>query len=188
MSITGIINRFYNAWTIRKYRIKLGEGVMIGGRLLVKGTCNSLQIGSNTVINSDKSAVPLGYQPQTVFWTIGEGKIVVGKKCGISNSTFCSASQITIEDYVTIGGGVKVFDTDFHSLDFEKRIDYISDNDRRSKPIIIKSGAFIGAGSIILKGVTIGQKSIIGAGSVVTKNIPDGEIWAGNPAQLVREL
>ena len=47
---------------------------------------------------------------------------------------------------------------------------------------------FIGANSIILKGVTIGERSIIGAGSVVTKNIPDDEIWAGNPAKFIRKI
>ena len=57
-----------------------------------------------------------------------------------------------------------------------------------TSPVIIKDGAFIGAHSIILKGVIIGEKSIVGAGSVVTKSIPDGEIWAGNPAKFIRKI
>ncbi|MEI3417887.1 MAG: DapH/DapD/GlmU-related protein [Blautia sp.] len=55
-------------------------------------------------------------------------------------------------------------------------------------PVVIKNGVFIGANSIILKGVTIGEKAIIGAGSVVTRSIPDGEIWAGNPARFIRKI
>ena len=54
-------------------------------------------------------------------------------------------------------------------------------------PVYIEDGVFIGAGSIILKGVRIGKNSIVGAGSVVAKSIPEGEIWAGNPAKRVRE-
>ena len=54
--------------------------------------------------------------------------------------------------------------------------------------VTIEHDAFIGAGSIILKGVTIGACSVIGAGSVVTKNIPPNEIWAGNPAKFIRKL
>ena len=63
-----------------------------------------------------------------------------------------------------------------------------NDTDIKSAPVLIKEGAFIGAHSIILKGVTIGKHSIIGAGSVVTKSIPDGEIWAGNPARFIRKI
>ena len=55
-------------------------------------------------------------------------------------------------------------------------------------PVVIKDGAFIGAHCIILKGVSIGEKSVVGAGSVVTKSIPDGEIWAGNPAKFIRRI
>ncbi len=58
----------------------------------------------------------------------------------------------------------------------------------KSKKVILKESCFIGASSIILPGVTIGQKSIIGAGSVVRDNIPDNEIWAGNPAIKLRDL
>lgn len=46
---------------------------------------------------------------------------------------------------------------------------------------------FIGAHSIILKGVTIGECAIIGAGSVVTKDVGDDEIWGGNPAKCIRK-
>lgn len=51
--------------------------------------------------------------------------------------------------------------------------------------IIIGSNCFIGARSIILPNVTIGDKSIIAAGSVVTKCVPSGEVWGGNPARYI---
>lgn len=188
MKLIKIFNTICNYLVLKRFGVKKGKSVVIGGRLLVKGTNESVSIGNNTIINSDKTAVPLGFQNQTVFWTIGEGQIFIGSNCGITNTSFCSASQIVIEDYVTIGGGVKIFDTDFHSLSLEKRIDYANDNDRMTKPIIIKKGAFIGAGSIVLKGVSVGEEAIIGAGSVVTKSIPAGEVWAGNPAVFIRRL
>lgn len=53
---------------------------------------------------------------------------------------------------------------------------------------VVKRGAAIGAGSIILTGVCIGEKSMVGAGSVVTKSIPSGEVWCGNPARFLRKL
>ncbi|MNL65825.1 2,3,4,5-tetrahydropyridine-2,6-dicarboxylate N-acetyltransferase [compost metagenome] len=57
----------------------------------------------------------------------------------------------------------------------------------KKEPIIIEQDVFIGANSIILKGVTIGARSIIGAGSIVTKNVPADEIWGGNPAKFIRK-
>ena len=53
-------------------------------------------------------------------------------------------------------------------------------------PIIVKRGAFIGAGVTVLKGVTIGEGAVVGAQSVVTKPIPADEVWAGNPAKRIR--
>jgi UDP-2-acetamido-3-amino-2,3-dideoxy-glucuronate N-acetyltransferase len=47
---------------------------------------------------------------------------------------------------------------------------------------LVKKGSRVGAGCVILPGVTIGEDALIGAGSTVTKDVPDGEVWAGNPA------
>lgn len=55
-------------------------------------------------------------------------------------------------------------------------------------PIVIEDGAWIGAGAIILAGVTIGRDSIVGAGSVVTRDIPPLVLAAGNPAKVIRNL
>lgn len=52
---------------------------------------------------------------------------------------------------------------------------------------VVRSRASIGAGSIILTGVSIGSESIVGAGSVVTKSIPSGEVWCGNPAKFLKK-
>lgn len=53
--------------------------------------------------------------------------------------------------------------------------------------IILEDDVWIGTGSIVLHGVTIGKGSIIGAGSVVTKSIPSNQIWAGSPARLIKD-
>lgn len=52
---------------------------------------------------------------------------------------------------------------------------------------VVKNKSSIGAGSIILPGIVIGSNSLIGAGSVVTKHVPNGEVWAGNPAKFIRK-
>lgn len=60
-------------------------------------------------------------------------------------------------------------------------------NKKKAK-VIIEHDAFIGAGCIILKGVTIGACSVIGAGSVVTKSVPPYQVWAGNPAKFIKNI
>ena len=59
---------------------------------------------------------------------------------------------------------------------------------RSSIPPVVRQGASIGAGSVVLCGIEIGEKAMIGAGSVVTKDVPAGELWLGNPARFVRKL
>lgn len=51
----------------------------------------------------------------------------------------------------------------------------------------IKTRAYLGMNTLVVKPVTIGEDAIVGAGSVMTKDIPDGEVWAGNPARFIKK-
>lgn len=51
----------------------------------------------------------------------------------------------------------------------------------------IGAGCFIGTNTIIANSITIGDGAVIGAGSIVTKDIPEGEVWAGNPAKFIKK-
>lgn len=55
-------------------------------------------------------------------------------------------------------------------------------------PIVIEKNVWIGAGAIILPGVTIGENSVIGAGSIVTKNIPKNMLAYGSPCKVIRGI
>lgn len=117
----------------------------------------------------------------------GGGNLCIGKHSGMTNSTINCHDSITIGECVNIGAGCVIVDSDFHSLHWRDRMDGTDITKKRNAPVVIKDLAFIGMHSIILKGVTIGEKSIIGAGSVVSKDVPDGEIWAGNPARFIKK-
>ena len=58
----------------------------------------------------------------------------------------------------------------------------------KALPIVVEDNAWIGGGSIILAGVTIGKGSVIGAGSVVTKSIPENSLAVGNPCKVNRRI
>lgn len=173
-----------NKISISKKRLSHGARLKINGVLFVYGRRGSIEIGDDVIINSDKRYNTIGGDVRTVLYTSGEGRILIGNNVGISNSTFVAIDEIRIEDNVLIGGSVRVYDNDFHSINYVERL---SNTGIKKGKVLIKEGAFIGAGSIILKGVTVGKHSVVGAGSVVTKNIPDGEIWAGNPARKIKD-
>lgn len=93
---------------------------------------------------------------------------------------------MVLGDNVLIGNDTKIYDSDFHPLNYQDRIENNKNKIKKGK-IVIGKGSFIGAHVIILKNVKIGKHCIIGAGSVVTRNIPNREIWAGNPARFIRK-
>lgn len=165
---------------------KYGENLRTYGNVFIRGK-GKVFIGDNVIINSSMGANPIGGASKTILFSKKGSKISIGNHVGISNTAIVSLSSIIIEDDVLIGGNCKIYDHDFHSLDYHTRI-LPGCIGVMAKPIIIKQGAFIGGHSIILKGVIIGRHSIVGAGSVVTKSIPDGEIWAGNPAVFIRKI
>ena len=85
-------------------------------------------------------------------------------------------------------GGVRVFDLDGHPIDAELRRRGEPTPPDGIRPVILGNDVWIGAGAIILKGVSIGDRSIVAAGSVVTRPVPADTVVAGNPAKVVRTL
>jgi maltose O-acetyltransferase len=91
--------------------------------------------------------------------------------------------EISIGDNTLIGPGTKIV-TANHPHDAEKRRDWSVSCD----PIKIEEDVWIGAGAIILPGITVGARSIVGAGSVVTKDVSPDTVVAGNPARAIGKL
>ena len=86
------------------------------------------------------------------------------------------------------GGGIMLNDSNHHSTDWHVRGTSEDSKCAVSAPIVIENYVFIGARSIINKGVTIGEKAIVAAGSVVVKDVPPLSIVAGNPAKVIKLL
>lgn len=149
----------------------------------------SFSVGYNLTMNNGIVGNPIGCFDRCTFFVDNGASLQIGSNLGISQAALICHLSIQIGDNVKIGGGARIYDTDFHSLDPLLRLNSATDFATKGKlPVVIENNVFIGAHSTILKGVKIGQNSIIGACSVVTKSVPDNEIWAGNPARFIRKV
>ena len=125
------------------------------------------QIGDNSIVYNQLTVV----RPKNVK---------IGKNVTVMNGVLMmSAGGITIEDNVLIAANVQLISNNHDPYDR-----YVI----TCKPILIKEGAWVGAGATILPGVTVGKHAIIGANSVVSKDIPDYAVAVGCPAKVIKYL
>lgn len=165
--------------------VKWGKNIVLCGCPIFRFIGN-VSIGNNVIFTSKTKYNMVGLTKPCSILVQKNASLHIGDHTGFSGvSIFCSTS-IIIGQYCNIGGNVFIWDTDFHPLDSDER--RCNSSNIKKEPITIGNNVFIGANSLILKGVTIGNNSVVGAGSVVTKNISDREIWAGNPAKLIRKI
>jgi acetyltransferase-like isoleucine patch superfamily enzyme len=121
---------------------------------------------------------------------------IIGENCNINCHTFVE-NDVIIGDFSTIKSGVYLWD----GIEIEDyvfigpNVTFTNDTRPRSKQYpdtykktVVKKNASIGAGAIILGGVTIGEFSMIGAGALVTKSVPSRALVVGTPAKIIAWL
>lgn len=145
--------------------VKLGKDVKIFGFVNLYGCC----IGDRTKIGT--------------FVEIQKGA-TIGKNCKISSHTFI-CEGVRIQDHVFVGHHV-VFINDKYPRATNEKGELQTEADWTVQPILVKRGASIGSGAVIMSNVIIGEHAIVGAGSVVTRDVPDHAVVAGNPARILR--
>lgn len=185
--LLGLISAWERMWCLLLFRgkhVRYDKSIRFHGIPEIYGR-GTIRIGKNVRINSKTSANPaMGCYPKTVF-NVTSGTLEIGDDVGMSGVAISCASRVTIGNRVLLGGGVKIMDSDAHSLEYWNRGKGADVDVPVSRPVTVGDDVFLGAGARILKGVTIGDRAIIGADAVVTKNVPAGEIWAGNPARKI---
>ena len=180
--------RFYpmlNRALLKKKGAVLGRNVQIPGKLnLVTRGNNVIAIGDNFYFSSGDAVNPISSNLQGAIYLENGASLKIGNNVGMSSTRMWVHDSVIIGDNVKVGACVLITDTDAHPLDYLAR--RTSNEGTKSAPIVIEDDVWVGAHSIILKGVTIGARSIIGAGSVVTKSIPADCVAAGNPCMLIK--
>jgi len=185
----------FAASTLRsKFFLRL-QGCRFGRDFATSGCCSfkarttgSIHFGDGVRLLADWRSNRVGMTGPVLLQTFGDGQIEFGDNSGGSACVLSSRSSITVGRYVNLGGNVRIFDHDFHPLEPDLR--RLGEKEQaphiRTAQVILENDVFVGANSIILKGVSIGARSIVAAGSVVFKGTyPPDSLLTGNPAKIV---
>ena len=162
-----------------RLRIRYGSNVEMSAINSIKGKfIVELHSGSNLLVGSFLMCAGPCYIKCTekAQCKIGE-KVFINHNCSIT-----CAKEITIGDFCNIANNVVIVDHD-HRLG-----KYGVENGLESTPVHIGRNVWIGANTVILRGVSIGDGAVIAAGAVVNHNVPAYEIWGGVPAKKMKNL
>lgn len=168
-------------------------GVELKGRAMFQGPTyirvhhkGQIVLGDGVVFNSQARTNLVGLLGATYIDTRVNGRLEVGDYSGFSSCVISSRERITVGSRVKVGGNVRIFDHDFHSLDAAVRRTSQDRLNVRTKPVVIEDDCFIGTNAIILKGTHLGARTIVAAGSVVFGlDVPPDSLVKGNPAVVV---
>jgi len=147
--------------------VRLGQGVRIPQRELVN--LYGCSIGPETLIGA--------------FVEI-QKNASVGARCKVSSHSFI-CEGVTIEDEVFVGHGVMFINDRYPRAAANGRPQ--SEADWQLIPTVVRRGASIGSGAVILCGLTIGAGAMVGAGAVVTHDVPEQATVTGVPARLAAQ-
>lgn len=143
-------------WLINRIVI-IGEGVKVGKENVIYGIIKiknkgQITIGNHCMIMCSPRSNKTGQEMRLSLITgRREAIIEIGNHVHMSNCNINALDKIVIEDHVMIGGGVKIWDSDFHSINYEDRWAQ-PDLNIAMKPVRIKQGVFLGGGELCFKG------------------------------------
>lgn len=157
----------YQAGPLQKIRdVEVGDGTVIGDFV----NLYECRIGADTTIGD--------------FVEIGK-TVIIGSRCRISNHAYICPG-VTIEEDVIVGEKVS-FINDRYPRATNASGHTATEADWKLRSTMVKRGASIGSGAVILCDITIGAGAFVEAGAVVTKDVPDGAAVAGNPARVIEK-
>jgi len=184
----------FSSWAgypiLRLCGVAFGKELSLAGLPIIsKFPGSTISIGSRVVLCSSSIATALGVNHPAILRTLTKNATIeIGDDVGMSGGSICAGRHVAIGARSMLGANVMIADTDFHDFSQTERRYAGVPKDNLFMPTLIDENVFLGANTIVLKGVKIGKNSVIGAGSVVTRDIPENVIAAGNPCKIIKEL
>jgi acetyltransferase-like isoleucine patch superfamily enzyme len=175
---------------VRAHGVSVGSEVQFLGRPIVSLAPDSaITIASRALLISRPSRTALGVSSPVILRTLLPGaSIQIGEDTGLSGAAICAARSVFIGARVLLGADVIITDTDFHPVDQVPRRHGATPAPGPGDSVVIEDDVFVGARSIILRGVRVGHGSVVGAGSVLTRDVAPQTVVAGSPARYIRDV
>lgn len=172
---TGLSDRIRQWWHLDRRKIRHGAGCMVKRHVDIRMTENAvLELGDRVLID-DYAFLQL---------TMPNPHLTIGSDVTIGRHNVIAVKGRTIIGDCTLLGPYCQINDQSHGM---SRSDLIINQRAIIEPVTIGRDCWLGAGTRVLPGVTIGDGAIVGAGSVVTHDIPPYQIWAGVPARFLKE-
>lgn len=168
--------------------IRYGDRIEVYGRVLLRAIAGQINIGSRVqfVSSSWRCTASALSHPVRLRTFEPSATIVLGDGCGLNGTSISVRSKsVRVGRNSIFGPDCLIVDSDFHDPS-PSRIRKTNPGLERDADVTIGENVWVGARSIILKGVTIGDNAIIAAGSVVVDSVPANALAAGNPARTVK--
>lgn len=181
-------SKLYTWWISRRGNIKVeGELILLGRPLIdIRPECR-LCIGNGVTLNSRNKGYFINmHSPVKLFADHPGAQILIGEKTRIHGTCIHAYQSVEIGKNCLIAANCHIIDCNGHACSFDDVENRIRTRGE-IRPVKIEDNVWVGAGTMILPGVTIGRGSIISANSVVTKNIPPMVLAGGNPAIVIKD-
>lgn len=186
----GIITKIGLLWALGGMSVNI-KSIFSNGVAVMRGIVNMpkfnksgklLRMEKGVRVMKNNGSITLGdkvFLHRYVKLSAYGGKIEIGNNTYIGDRTeIHSGEAVKIGNNVNIAWDCNILDRDYHA--------FMSDDEVKRK-VVVSDNVWIGVGSIILKGVTIGEGAVVAAGSVVTRDVPPKCLVGGNPAKVIKE-
>ena len=175
------------------FTIRLRPNVYVKGNLIVWGIPlidikrgAKLVIENNVTLTSRNKDYHINmHSPVKLFSDEPGAEIRIGENSRVHGTCIRARTSVIIGRNCLIAANCQIMDDSGHDMSFPNVEDRVNTRGI-SKPVVIGDNVWIGANTIILPGVRIGNGSVIAAGSVVTKEIPPMVVAGGNPAKVIK--
>lgn len=171
---------------LRVRGVSVGKDPVVNGRPIIQVHPSAkIEIGDGVTLNSRNYGYHLNmHSPVKLMADRPDARIVIGDNSRIHGSCIHAYKSVSIGKNCLVAANCQIFDSNGHEISFGDVPNRIH-TQSEGRPIVIEDNVWIGANTLVMPGVRIGQGSVISAGSIVKSDIPPMVIAGGNPAALI---